>query len=407
MPPVTRLLTIEAALATIRASIASLQPRREELALAVGATLAEDVAAEFDSPPYDKAMMDGYAVRVADGAGARRVVEEVVAGATPGRPVGLGEATRIMTGAPLPAGADAVVPFEQTDPINDTHVQIHDAPLMGRNIQQRGSLHRAGDRLLDSGTRLRSIELAILAEAGVATPLCLHLRPKVAVLATGDELVPAHQRPGRSEIRNTNGPLLVAAVEEAGAVPIDLGIARDDRAHLESHLLEGLSGDVLVVSGGVSAGDRDLAPSVLTQMGTQQRFHGVDLRPGKPTWFGVHPGGEGGKPTLVFGLPGNPVSSLVCFRLFVVPALAALRGRPCELGTRPMPMARPHSQGPGRETFRPARISEGAVELIPWQGSADLVALAAATHLARLPACGEWSAGDPVEVLDLTPGPLC
>lgn len=407
MPPVSRLLSIEAALATIRASIAADVPRRVELARSGGATLAEEVAAEFDSPPYDKAMMDGYAVRVADGAGARRVIEEVVAGASPGRTVGLGEATRIMTGATIPAGADAVVPFEQTDTIDNANVQVHDAPLTGRNIQRRGSLHRAGDRLLGAGTRLRSIELAILAEAGVATPLCLHVRPTVAVLATGDELVPVHQRPGSSEIRNTNGPLLVAAVEEAGATPIDLGIARDDRALLESHLLEGMSADVVVVSGGVSAGDRDLAPGVFTQMGTQARFHGVDLRPGKPTWFGVHPGGPGGRPTLVFGLPGNPVSSLVCFRLFVVPALAALRGCPCELGMRPLPMARPHSQSPGRETFRPAKISAGAVELLPWQGSADLVALTSATHLARLPACNEWAAGDPVEVLDLLPGPPC
>lgn len=389
--------------------------RHVPLSLALGCVLAEPVFSPIDSPPYDKSLMDGYALRMADlqaGHVELEVLEQVVAGSLPTRPVLPGTATNIMTGAPLPEGADTVVMVERTERCaaadGRARVRISDPRLsLGQNILRRGASMRCGEQVLDAGTRLRPSEIGLLAEIGVTDPL-VHPRPRVAILSTGNELVPANQTLGPGQIRNSNGPMLAAFVQQRGGLPIELGIARDETADLTRLMQQGLKADILVLSGGVSAGVLDLVPRVLGQLGVQQVFHQVHLKPGKPVWFGVLPGEPQTK--LVFALPGNPVSSLVCFELFVAPALARLAGRPRGELTRCLrPLAAAHRQPLGRPTYHPARLRTTAtgeqVEVLAWQGSADLRCLAEANCLAFFPAeQSDFAAGEVVEVYLLDMG---
>jgi molybdopterin molybdotransferase len=341
---------------------------------ALGLVLAEDVASDLDMPPYDKALMDGYAVRAADlpeGRATLRVVDEVTAGRTPKRPVGPGEATHIMTGAPLPAGADAVVMVERTRPAEDGRVAVEDRPpAPGQNVLPRGREMRRGETVLAAGTVLRPQELGLLATVG-RTSARVHPAPAVAVLATGDELVEAGVAPGPGQIRNSNGPMVAAQVSRAGGVPRNLGIAPDRHDALRALVDEGLRSPVLILSGGVSAGKLDLVPGVLQELGVAAHFHKVEMKPGKPVFFGSR--GD----RLVFGLPGNPVSALVCFELFVRPALRRLGGH-AEAGPRLVSaaLAEDFAYRSDRPTYHPARLEAGergwAVRAVPWFGSPDL-----------------------------------
>lgn len=401
-----RMLTVEQALQLVKEQALPLSPRRVPLAEAAGLVLAEDVASDVDSPPHDKAVMDGYAVASGDRTEIRLVIEEIAAGDVPKRVVTPGMAARIMTGAPLPEGADAVVPVEDSEPLDGGRVRLRRVdPRAGQHVLARGTSVRAGDIVVRRGAMLRPIEIAILAEAGSAF-VSAHPRPRLAVLATGNELVPVETRPAAGQIRNSNSPLVVAAANAAGATGIDLGIARDNQDELRKAIERGLAADVLVLSGGVSAGKFDLVPQVLAELGVRQVFHKVSLRPGKPLWFGFRDGAD--SRTLVFGLPGNPVSSFVCFELFVRPAISALAGQ--GFASVPTASARLTHDFPykgGRESCLPARVSNLAagdaqptVEILKWHGSADLAALAEANALVRLgsePA--QLEAGVTVEVL--------
>jgi molybdopterin molybdotransferase len=355
---------------------------------ALGLVLAEDVVSDLDMPPYDKAMMDGYAVRavdLAEGGAVLGVVEEVTAGRTPQRPVGPGEATRIMTGAPLPAGADAVVMVERTRMVGDRRVAIEDQPPRpGQNILPRGQEMRRGETVLAAGTVLRPQELGVLATVG-RTSARVHPAPAVAVLATGDELVEAGAVPGPGQVRNSNGPMLAGQVSRAGGVPRPLGIARDRPDDLRALVAEGLRAPVLLLSGGVSAGKLDLVPGVLQELGVQAHFHKVELKPGKPVLFGSR------EDHLVFGLPGNPVSSLVCFELFVRPALRRLAGH-ADVGPRLLraTLAEDFAYRTDRPTYHPARLEPGergwTVRAVPWFGSPDLRGLTRANAFVLFPA---------------------
>jgi molybdopterin molybdotransferase len=373
-------------------------PRKAPVVLpvpaAMGLVLAEDVASDMDSPPYDKSLMDGYAVIAADLAGGEavlQVVEEVAAGSVPRKTVGPGTAVRIMTGAPIPQGADAVVIVERSEMLNgpgSSRVRLREhSAAPGMNILPQGRAMRRGEVVLHAGTVLRPIETGLLAEVG-RTEVRVLPKPQVAVLSTGDELLPADQAPQMGQIRNSNGPMLAALVQQAGGISVELGIARDREDELREKVLQGLEADVLLLSGGVSMGIADLVPKVLQSAGVEQVFHHVRLKPGKPLWFGA-----AGKehPKLVFGLPGNPVSSLVCFELFVRPALAQLAGRVAP--RLPLKWARlnqEHRQRGDRPVFHPAILrQEGAeevVELLDWKGSADLRTLADADCLVHFPA---------------------
>ena len=283
------MLTISEAFDRILATVAPLDAVTLPLCDVLGLTLAEDIAAAEDSPPFDKSLMDGFAVRAADVANgfvSLKVVEVVTAGRVPSKPVGSGEATQIMTGAPIPKGADLVVKIEETLPdINSVHVTTKSV-TPGTNILRRGTSVCAGAVVLKAGMKLNGSRIGALAELGRAV-VKVHRRPTVAVLATGDELVPIDETPGPGQIRNSNEAMLCAQIEAAGAIPIPFGVARDNRAELRAKIQEGLQCDMLVLSGGVSAGMLDLVPSELSKMCVHEVFHQVALKPGKPVWFGV------------------------------------------------------------------------------------------------------------------------
>jgi molybdopterin molybdotransferase len=368
----------------------------------LGQVLAEDVASDLDMPPYDKALMDGYAVRSADlpdGHGKLAVIEEVMAGRVPQRELGPGQATRIMTGAPLPVGADAVVIVERTRIAADGQVEIEDRPPKpGMNMLYRAREMRRGETVLTSGTVLGPAEFGLLATVG-RTSARVHRRPTVAVLSTGDEVVDAGQTPGPGQIRNSNSPTLRAQAQRAGAVPRDLGIARDRIDSLSPLIRQGLQADVLILSGGVSAGKLDLVPGVLQELGVTAQFHKVAMKPGKPVYFGTC--GD----TLVFGLPGNPVSALVCFELFVRPTLRRLLGHTNALPQPlPLPLAADLTHRSDRPTYFPARreLCETGwrVRPVQWLGSTDLRSLCGTDALLVLPAGSlELQAGQACSVL--------
>jgi molybdopterin molybdotransferase len=302
-----------------------------------------------------------------------------------------------MTGAPTPEGADAVIPHEQTTAEGNS-VHIPRAVRAGESILDRAREIRTGEVVVPAGTRLTPQAIGLLAAVG-RTNVQAHRRPGVAVLATGDELVEADRRPGPGQIRNSNGAMLVALANQAGADVRYIGIARDDRAALMELIGQGLdTADVLVLAGGVSAGKFDLVPALLSELGMTPHFHKVRMKPGKPLLFGT----KGSK--LVFGLPGNPVSSFVGFELFVRPALRKMMGhvKPGPAFVK-LPLAGPVRSKSDRPTYAPARLETAdSLRLQPsdWFGSADLRGLLAADALIELPAGAvELNAGDLVPAL--------
>jgi molybdopterin molybdotransferase len=287
------MLSVAEALAQVLDRARQLAPVARPIAESLGLVLAEDVTSDVDSPPHDKSLVDGYAVVAADlasGTAELDVVEEVTAGSVPAQLVAAGCATRIMTGAPIPSGADAVVMIERTEALpgdNLGRVRItSDRAAPGQNIMRRAASMARGQTVLAAGSIVRAIEIGLLAEVGRSEVRVID-RPTVAVLATGNELVSHAQVPAAGQIRNSNGPLLAAAAIAAGAVAVELGIARDEPETLRARIGTALASDVVVISGGVSAGVLDLVPGVLAELGVEQVFHKVNLKPGKPLWFGT------------------------------------------------------------------------------------------------------------------------
>ena len=387
------MISVAEALEFCLAEAARLTPfPSEELPLdeSLDRLLAEDIVSEIDSPPFDKALMDGFAVRSGDiqSGASLRVLEEITAGKVPTKPVELGTATRIMTGAPIPQGSDAVVRVEESefDPASSLVRFSISQIALGESILKRGASLEKGSKVLASGTLLRPQEIGVLAELGKAI-VRVRKRPNVAVLATGDELVPISQTPKPGQIRNSNETMLAAQIKRSGGLAEKLGIARDERTHLAEKIDAGLKCDLLILSGGVSAGTRDLVPSELANAGVREIFHQVNVKPGKPVWFGVKDAAD--SPCLVFGLPGNPVSSMVCFELFARPVIRCLLGY-----ESPHPdliaaqlVGEFHSRG-DRVVYHPAFLEcsqVATVKLIPWIGSADLRATANANAMAILP----------------------
>lgn len=411
------MLSVEQALAQVLAHARPLASRPTPLAAARGLVLAEDVASDIDSPPHDKSVVDGYAVVAASvlASGAElEILEEVTAGTMPTREVRPGTATRIMTGAPLPKGADAVVMVEQTQVVgeDDGRVRIDQFPLRaGQNIMRQAASLARGQVVLQAGKRLRAIEIGLLAEVGHSNVLT-HPRPRVAIVATGNELVSAAERPAAGQIRNSNGPMLAALVEQAGGEALEIGIARDDAASLRQHIDRGLACDILVLSGGVSAGVLDLVPQILAECGVEQIFHKISLKPGKPLWFGKRTtigkrtagaGTADEQQTLVFGLPGNPVSGLVCFELFVRTAIANLAGRSdFALPSQTARLTSEYRPRGERTTLWPAIHTGGEVTPLGWKGSGDLRTLCDANCLIHFPPSEQaYSPGDCVAIYPL------
>lgn len=360
-----------------------------------GRVLAEDVAADRDYPSLRRSLRDGFAVRIGDLPGILRIRGEVRAGEETQASLQAGKALEIMTGAPVPEGADAVVMVEHVERSGD-EVKIERTAGSGQFINERGAEAQAGCKLISAGTRLDASHIATLAMVGQVS-VQVFRRPRVAVLATGDEIVALEEEPAVHQIRNSNSYMLAALVRAAGGVPAILPVARDTRDALQQLLERGLTYDMLLVSGGVSAGKYDLVKPTLRQLGTAFHFERVRVQPGQPTAFGTCQG----KPVL--GLPGNPASSLITFQLFARPAIEILAGDPEPL--LPLLSARfvaPFQHKLGLTRFLPARLSPDGQGLrhIPWQGSSDIPALARANAFLVADRNREqWEIGDSIQVM--------
>jgi len=385
--------------------VASALPRpltqtQVEIEQAFGRILATPVLADRDYPPFDRSTRDGFAVRAADAVapGARlECVGELRAGGQLDLAVLEGQCVEIMTGAAMPKGADSVVMVEHIKRDGRT-ITLERAANKGEHIVPRGTEAREGALLVAPKTRMGYAEMALSAQAG-ATRLNVFAKPKLAILSTGDEVVDARSKPGPLQVRNSNGISIEILARTAGAETIQLGNAPDEKAALRQLIERGLEADLLVLSGGVSMGKYDLVEQVLADLGAEFHFTGVSIRPGRPAVFGTC------RNKLVFGLPGNPVSTMVTFELFVLPAVDVLNGGM----PRPLPVFRAKLATQVREKgpmthFLPSRIEwngrEARVTQLPWQGSGDIVALALANgFLIVSPDRPELDPGEWVDVI--------
>lgn len=366
---------------------------------AMGRVLGEDIVAERANPPWDNSAMDGFAVRWEDIKQEHTVqkpitllvIEDVPAGTMPSKAVGPGQAIRIMTGAPIPHGADTVLKVEDTEQTPDS-IRVFKAEPKGSNIRPQGEDVKKGDCIIAKGTRIRPGEvgmLAILAKSFVF----VHQQPRVAILSTGDELADLDERFSEEKIINSNSYGIAAAVQEAGGVPLLLGIARDTPAALKEKISQGLNADILVLSGGVSMGDYDFTKAVFHELGAEMNFWKLAIRPGQPLAFGKIQG------RLAFGLPGNPVSSMVTFEQLVRPALLKMSG--CRSYERPVVHAlfqeRFSKRGDRRHFLRGILTQEEGVFKVRTtgdQGSGILTSMVKANCLIDVP----------VEIERLNPG---
>jgi molybdopterin molybdotransferase len=365
--------------------------------------LAEHIRADRDYPPFQRSARDGFAIRAADVPGALRVIGEVRAGETFRGSVGAGEAVEIMTGAPVPEGADAVVMIEHT--VREAGLAIIGRTAkVGENITPRGAEARGGDVLLEPGQRLGYAEIALLAMVGYAH-VQVFRRPRVAILPTGDEIVEAGEQPGAAQIRNSNAAALAVQVRRAGGVPEILPVARDNDESTRELVSRGLNADLLLLSGGVSAGKYDVVERVLAAVGGEFFFDRVLIQPGQPVVFGRVVGKESpaGAAKFFFGLPGNPASTMVTFEIFARAAIEKMQGLPYPpLRLLRASLTRELRHKPGLTRFLPARLSADGVtvEPEPWKGSGDVVALARANAFLIVESDREsWAAGDDIRVL--------
>jgi molybdopterin molybdotransferase len=395
----TELLTREAALELVLQHSRPLGTEEVSIGEGFGRVLGRDARAIVDLPPFPSSAMDGFAIRAADTPGRLPVVARVAAGAPAARVLQAGEAMAIATGGVVPEGADSVIPIEYVVE-DDNNIEIPEAVVQGDNVRPRGGDVAAGEVVVPRGARLGAAQVGALAAAGLDRVAC-SLRPRVAVLATGTELRGPGETLGPGEIYEANGVLVAAALAPAGADIEALPAVADDESAHRAALERGLEADVLVTSGGVSVGPHDLVRSILRELGVEEVFWGVAVKPGKPLAFGVR-----GK-TLVFGLPGNPVSSLVGCELFVRPALLALQGAlapgPVFREGRLVSTVRRNAQRDELVRAR-SRASDNGVLLEPVTGQEShmIVRTAAADALVFAPrGDGELAAGETVRYLPL------
>ena len=417
-------MSVSDAAAAIDAAAGASRVETVALAEATGRRLAEDVTADADYPPFDRALMDGYAVVVGEAAGEFEVVGEVPAGRPwDGPPLAGRQAVSIMTGAPLPGGNVGVVPVEKTEKIGDNRVRIDAAAEADKFITRRGGDRPAGATLLRRGTTLGPHHVAALATVGRAS-VPVFCAPRCAVLSTGDEIVPADQTPGPGQIRNANAPMLVSLLQKLGGDAVDAGHVGDDLDAVRHALGDWLdsSADCLFVTGGMSMGDRDHVPRVLRELGVSFHVTKLAIKPGKPFVFGtltrqkgfVAEGSgaaqRGTRTTFVFGLPGNPVSAFVCTLVLAGRLLTRMNGGSAaeveaRFVERPLSAELP-ANGP-RQFYQPAVLDRASntVRPLAWRGSADVFTLAEADILIERPADdGPRAAGEVVRVLAIPGG---
>lgn len=386
------MLSVAQARQLVLAASAPLAVEQVPVESALGRVLAEEIAAAHDVPVFHSSAMDGYAVRSGQAGRRLRIVGESRAGAPALATVADGQAVRISTGAALPEGADAVLQQELTE-AHDGEVTLLDDVEPGRNVRAPGEDLRAGDVVLRAGRRLGPADLGVAVNAGRASVSCA-ARPRLAVLVTGDELVPPGAELGPGQIHDSNRVTLQAMAQREGAEVVLARRVPDDAEQTCLALAQALDvADVVVLSGGVSVGPHDHVKGALAQLGVEEHFWRVALRPGKPTWFGARDG------TLVFGLPGNPVSAMVTFLLFARPALAALQHAPQPAAARTI-LGEPMTPHPDRDECVRVRLDSGLAYATGHQGSHVLQSMALADALAVIPR-GDvvLAAGDDVELI--------
>ena len=365
--------------------------------------LREDIFADADSPPFDKAIRDGFAVRFEDltqPPATLSVIGESRAGLASGVTVQRGQCCEIMTGAPLPAGANAVAMVEHTERVSPVSVRILRPARENEGLLRLGAESRKGQQVLHAGRRISLADIGLLASSGKSTVM-VSRKPRAAIVATGDELVEVQETPGPSQIRNSNSYTIQAQVAEAGAEPVPLGIAGDNLEDLRAKIRAGLEHDILLVSGGVSMGKYDLVENVFAEFGVEVLFDKIAMKPGKPTVFG-HRG-----QAYVFGLPGNPISTIVSFHMFVRPLILFLlkadNTKPKILEAK---LEAPARCDPQRASLLPALVRFEAgqyrIQTAPWKGSSDLLGLSRANGLILIPQReGSLEPGESVQFLPM------
>jgi molybdopterin molybdotransferase len=394
-------LTVEEAQAQILARIRPLETESVELLSALGRVLAETVVSTREIPPWANSSMDGYAVRAEDtekGSATLRIVGRVAAGALPDRGVGRDEAMRIFTGAPMPPGADAVVPQEDVD-ADGARIVLGGRVKPGDYVRSAGEDVRPGDIVLEPGQRIGAAEIGLLATLG-RPRVTVYRRARVAILSTGNEIADLGTEPGPGAIPNTNTYSLMAQVLEAGAEPMNLGIAADRVEAVEEHLRWGAHADVIISSAGVSVGEHDVVKDAFTRVGAELLLWRVSMRPGKPITFGAW------QHRCVFGLPGNPVSAMVTFELFVRPALLRMAGHRDLDRPRVRARADARIDNPGRRRgyLRVTLRRDGPeyrARLTGEQGSAILRSMVLADGLAVLEGDTTVAEGDYVDIIKI------
>jgi molybdopterin molybdotransferase len=413
LPSYEQAASLVAAHARKLAKQTSPSTERIPLANTAGRVLAAPIAADDDQPPFARSTRDGYACRAAQASAYKTlsIAGSTHAGQAPAGPLPPGKAWEIMTGAPVPSGADCVIMLEHVERSNNSIRLIGPRKIKpGENVVAKGAQGRRGDEQLPAGIRLAAAQIALAASCGY-THLDVYVRPRVAILTTGDELVPVRAKPGPGKIRNSNAPMLAALVANAGAEPIILPTAADTAEALDAALAQAMQADMLLISGGVSAGKFDLVEPALARLLATFHFTGVRIQPGKPLVFGQIPR-SGGSPTaqVFFGLPGNPISSAATFYLFAAPILAALAG---SSETRPRFVLAQLARDTDRKTkpgltrflpayceFNPSIARLPQVALVPWHGSGDLTAFAHSNCFVVIPEdAGFLEAGTTVHIL--------
>ena len=375
------MIFLEEAISIVRQNVTVLTGEEQvNLSQSLNRVLAHDVVSDINMPPFRKTAVDGYACRAVDMDKSLRVIEVIAAGDMPGQPITQGTCSKVMTGAPIPDGADSVIPVEDALILPDGTVRFTGGKPKS-NVCELGEDIRVGDTPLRKGTFIKPQHIAIMAALGYHSPAVM-VRPKVAILPTGDELVEPNEMPGVGKIRNSNGHQLVAQVISAGAVPVYHGIVADSQEVTEMAIRRALHEcDVVVLTGGVSMGDYDYVPKIMEKLGVKILFDAIAVQPGKPTTFGV----AGSK--LVFGLPGNPVSSFIQFELMVKPALLMMMGciEPYAISYR-LPLATDYSRKRAERLglFPVVINTNGEVEPLEYHGSAHIFALAKAHGIASV-----------------------
>jgi molybdopterin molybdotransferase len=376
---VSRLMSVGEAIGVIDSVALEMRVEQVSLARSRGYSLAEDVIADRDYPPFDKSLMDGFAIGGLEREA--KIIGEIAAGGWSDFGIKVGEAMAIMTGAPIPPRTQHIVPIENVEVIGN-QLRILEPSLPGQYIAKRGSDVRAGEIVLRKGQTLQAAQLAVAASVG-KTSLSVYSRPRVGVLSTGDEIVPPERTPGAGQIRDSNSIMLTSLLQQMDCHVLELGHVRDEKELIAQRITLGMANvDVLFISGGMSMGRYDYAPQVLQELGVELLITKVRIKPGKPFLFGKKKRAGGGE-CFVFGLPGNPVSAMICTLRLAGRLLRRMQGRAVERRWMEATLINGLPANGPREFYQPVRLQGDGVMPLAWKGSADIFTLAQADALLR------------------------